>query len=132
AAPRPPRRGARGPRRTTARAAHLRELRPGDSRAGPGPAPAHVPAERPPLLRPVPPDHPRRDRRGARMRYVVTLAGRSFDVVVDGESITIDGSPVSAELAAAPGSPLRHLLAEGRGYLLAARREGAGRWSLEL
>ena len=66
------------------------------------------------------------------MRYVVTLAGRTFDVVIDGDSITVDGSPVSAELADLPGSPLRHLLAEDRGFLLAARRDGSGRWSLQL
>ena len=66
------------------------------------------------------------------MRYVVTLAGRTFEVVVDGDSITVDGTPVSAGLVALPGSPLRHLLAEDRGFLLAARRDGSGRWSLQL
>jgi len=66
------------------------------------------------------------------MRYIVTLAGRTFEVVIDGDSITVDGSPLSAELAGPPASPLRHLLTEGRGYLLAARRHGNGRWSVEL
>src|SRR5690606_18328228 len=131
AASRPPRRRARDPRRPAARTAHLRELRPGDPGARPRPASARVPAPEPPLLRPLPPDHPRRDGRGARMRYVVTLAGRTFEVVVDGDSITVDGTPVSAGLVALPGSPLRHLLAEGRGYLLAARRRGSGRWAVE-
>lgn len=66
------------------------------------------------------------------MRYVVTLAGRSFDIVVDGDTVTVDGTPVAAELARLPGLPLGHLLADGRGLQLAARRDGPGRWTLEL
>src|SRR5690606_8231633 len=76
--------------------------------------------------------HARRNRRGAGMRYVVTLNGRTFEVAIDGDSITVDGTPVAAELAEIAGTPLRHLLADGHGLEFAARRLGSGRWALHL
>jgi pyruvate carboxylase subunit B len=45
----------------------------------------------------------------------------------------VDGEPVVAELAGIPDTPIRHLLADGRSYTLAAQPgEGRGAWEIHL
>jgi pyruvate carboxylase subunit B len=66
------------------------------------------------------------------MRYFVTLAGRTFEVVIEEDAVTVDGVPVPVDLAALPGTPLRHLVAGERAFELSARRLGKGRWALDL
>lgn len=67
------------------------------------------------------------------MRYYVTIGDRTFEVDLSGDVVLIDGQPVSAELAAVPGTPLQHLLADGRSYRLVARGgEGRGSWDIHL
>ena len=65
------------------------------------------------------------------MRYFVNVGGRTIEVTVDGERITVDGEPVRAELAGS--GTLRHLLLDGGSHpLLIAPGEGRGAWTIEL
>jgi biotin carboxyl carrier protein len=67
------------------------------------------------------------------MRYFVTIGERTFEVDLHDGEITIDGTPVAAELAAVQGTPIRHLLADGRSYALAAQSgEQRGAWEIHL
>lgn len=64
------------------------------------------------------------------MRYFVTLAGRTFEVEVDGEHVTVDGATVETDLASA--GPLRHVVADGTSVtLLATAGEARGTWRVE-
>lgn len=65
------------------------------------------------------------------MRYFVTVEGRTLEVDLSGDVPEVDGSPVRADIAAVPGTPLRHLLADGRSYaLVAGRGEERGEWDV--
>jgi pyruvate carboxylase subunit B len=63
------------------------------------------------------------------VKYVVTLAGRSFEVVLNGGEIAVDGKQVSAELTRVPETPLRELVYGGtsRTYAMTSDAEG---WSV--
>jgi pyruvate carboxylase subunit B len=68
------------------------------------------------------------------MLYHVTLSGRIFRIeLVDGR-ILIDGEPIAdAELIAAPGTAVHHLLLGGRSHSVVARPAGTvGVWDLHL
>jgi pyruvate carboxylase subunit B len=66
------------------------------------------------------------------MRYYVTLAGRTVEVDLSGDTPIIDGVPVAAELATLPGTPLRTLLVGGRSYAFTAtQRDRRGRWAID-
>lgn len=58
------------------------------------------------------------------MRYFVTVEGRTFEVDLSGDTPTVDGEEVRAELTRIPDTPTRHLLAGGRSHTLVARRNG--------
>ena len=64
------------------------------------------------------------------MKYFVTLAGRTLEVEVDGDKVTVGGRVVSATLSPVPGIPLRQLLIEGRSVALALDEESRGGWAL--
>ena len=64
------------------------------------------------------------------MKYFVTLAGRTVEVEVDGERVTVDGRTLTASLRPVPGTPLRQLLIAGRSVALAVDGEGRGRWAM--
>ncbi|HEY8485226.1 MAG TPA: biotin/lipoyl-containing protein [Longimicrobiales bacterium] len=67
------------------------------------------------------------------MRYYVTIGSRTFEVELAGESVRVDGRPVTAELAALARTPVRHLLVDAKPYGVVARTgEGRGRWSIHL
>jgi pyruvate carboxylase subunit B len=67
------------------------------------------------------------------MRYYVTIGERTFEVDLHNGAIRVDGEPVTAELAAIPGTPVRHLLANSRSYTLAAHPgEMRGAWEVHL
>ncbi len=67
------------------------------------------------------------------MRYFVTIAGRTVEVELTAEGPRIDGRLVRAEMVAVPGTPVRHLLIDGRSYPLVARPgEGKGAWDILL
>lgn len=64
------------------------------------------------------------------MRYVVLLDGRSLEVEVDGERVTVAGQVHTATLGGIPGTPLRQLLLDGRPTTMAVESLGRGRWAL--
>lgn len=66
------------------------------------------------------------------MRYYVTIGTRTLEVDLTGETPVVDGVPVArAELAALPGTPVRHLLADGRSYEMTAQPgDRRGRWRI--
>ena len=64
------------------------------------------------------------------MKYIVTLAGRSHEVVVDGGSVTVDGRSCEAHLERVAGTPLCHLLLDGRSYSFALSGGAEGAWTL--
>ncbi|HEX4599863.1 MAG TPA: biotin/lipoyl-containing protein [Gemmatimonadales bacterium] len=65
------------------------------------------------------------------MKYRVLIAGRSFDVQVDGDRVVLDGTPLEAHLAAVPGTPLVHLLLGNESWTVAAEPlASAGQWAL--
>ena len=67
------------------------------------------------------------------MRYFVTIGDRTVEVDLTGETPRIDGQPVHAELATLPGTPVRHLLLDGRSYSLpAAAGARRGQWEISL
>jgi pyruvate carboxylase subunit B len=67
------------------------------------------------------------------MRYYVTLAGRTFEVDLRGDSPHVDGRPVRAELRDVPGTPLRHLLADGRSLPLVVQpAEARGHYRIQV
>ncbi len=67
------------------------------------------------------------------MRYFVTVAGRTLEVELDEGTTRVNGREVRADLAALPGTPLRHLLLDGRSYPLTAEAgEARGGWTVTL
>lgn len=64
------------------------------------------------------------------MKYFVTLAGRTVEVEVDGDRVTVGGRTVVATLGQVHGSPLRQLLVDGRSVAVAIDAAGRGRWEL--
>jgi pyruvate carboxylase subunit B len=64
------------------------------------------------------------------MKYVVLLDGRTIEVEVDGDRVTVDGQTHSATLGIIPGTPLRQLLIDGRPLTLSVEAIGRGRWAL--
>jgi len=67
------------------------------------------------------------------MRYYVTIGERTFEVDLTADGIEIDGERVDAELAGIQGTPVRHLLVDGRSQVVAARQgEERGDWTIHL
>jgi biotin carboxyl carrier protein len=64
------------------------------------------------------------------MKYVVLLDGRTIEVEVEGDRVTVDGQTHSATLGLIPGTPLRQLLIDGRPLTLSVEAIGRGRWAL--
>jgi biotin carboxyl carrier protein len=64
------------------------------------------------------------------MKYVVLLDGKTIEVEVDGDRVTVDGHTHSATLGIVPGTPLRQLLIDGRPLTLSVESVGRGRWAL--
>lgn len=64
------------------------------------------------------------------MKYFVTIAGRTFDVDVDGPQVTVDGATLEAHVAAVPGTPLHHLLLGGASWTVGVDGDGGegGAW----
>ena len=64
------------------------------------------------------------------MKYYVTLLGRTLEVEVDGEHVTVDGATLAASLGAAPGAPVRQLLLDGRAEAVGIEAAGGGHWAI--
>lgn len=67
------------------------------------------------------------------MRYYVTVAGRTVEVDLSGPEPTVDGTTVTAGMRPLPGTPVRHLLVDGRSVPL-VMRQGAERgvWDVRI
>jgi len=64
------------------------------------------------------------------VKYIVTVLGREVEVEVDGEQVTVGGRSHAATLGAAPGTPVRQLLLDGRPESVAVESAGGGRWAV--
>lgn len=64
------------------------------------------------------------------MKYFVTIGTRQLEIDVDGDAVTVAGRAVRATLSSIPGSPVRHLLIDGRSYALPIEWAGSGRWAV--
>ncbi|HEX2094277.1 MAG TPA: biotin/lipoyl-containing protein [Longimicrobiaceae bacterium] len=65
------------------------------------------------------------------MRYFVTVGDRVVEVDLTGTTPVVDGTPVHAEMVALPGTPVRHLLVDGRSHPFVAHpSERRGRWEI--
>lgn len=65
------------------------------------------------------------------MKLFVTLGGRTAEVVVEGDHLTVDGVLHQASLAPVVGTPLCQVTVGDRPLILAARHEGGGCWILQ-
>jgi len=69
------------------------------------------------------------------MRYHVTVEGRTFEVELGAEGVTVDGTGVAADLAHVNGTDVHSLVMDGASYRLVAARAGGGHrgdWDLYL
>lgn len=62
------------------------------------------------------------------MKYFVTVGAREFEVVVEGESVTVDGAPHVARLTQLGDTSQRLLLLDDRPVSLPMEHEARGRW----
>jgi biotin carboxyl carrier protein len=62
------------------------------------------------------------------MKYQVVVAGRTLDVEVEGDRVTVDGRELRAELRPIPGTPLSHLLVDGASWTIPLTPVGRGTW----
>jgi biotin carboxyl carrier protein len=66
------------------------------------------------------------------MRYHVTVAGRTFEVELGAEGVTVDGTRAVADLAHVNGTDAHSLLLDGGSYRVVATRTAAGAWELHM
>jgi biotin carboxyl carrier protein len=64
------------------------------------------------------------------MKYYVTVGGSEFEVLVDGDRVTVNGEEHDAHLTVIPETPLRHLLMGSRSFTLPFVNRGAGHWEM--
>lgn len=64
------------------------------------------------------------------MIYHVTVSGRTFEVELGPDGVSVDRRPVVAEMARVEGAATRSLLVDGRSYRLTAVRVGRETWDL--
>ena len=64
------------------------------------------------------------------MKYHVTVAGRTYQVDLEGDQVRVDGVQVEARVTTIPGTPVRHLVLDGRSVALAAQPGEPGWWTL--
>lgn len=66
------------------------------------------------------------------MHYTVTLDGRTWQIVIDDDGLTVDGEAVDATLTPVPGTPLHALRFGAASHRVVAGRTGDGVWSLDV
>jgi biotin carboxyl carrier protein len=64
------------------------------------------------------------------VRYIVTVGGRTLEVEVGGDGVTVDGRRHTATLGNVAGTAIAQLLVDGRPVELAIAGQGQGRWDL--
>lgn len=62
------------------------------------------------------------------MKYIVTIAGREFEVELDGDQVTIDGIAAAASMSRVPGSPEVRVTIDGMSHTVAVESEEHGVW----
>lgn len=63
----------------------------------------------------------------------MTIGDRTLEVELSGERILVDGQEVAAELVTLPGTPIRHLLVNGRSHTLVSQPgEAKGAWDVHI
>lgn len=67
------------------------------------------------------------------MRYYVSVGATTFEVVIAGDRVTVDGQEIEAALLRVPGTPLRRLSVNGATHRVVGERGAArGEWSLHV
>jgi biotin carboxyl carrier protein len=66
------------------------------------------------------------------VKYVVSVGGREIEVDVDGDRVSVAGTPRVAVLRVIPGTPTRQLMLDGRPTVISMHSGGGGQWSLGL
>src|SRR5207253_5354379 len=67
---------------------------------------------------------------GGVVKYFVRIGSHTFEVVVEGGRVRLDGAELEAHLAAIPGTPLVHLLLDRQSWTVAAQvLETGRRWA---
>ena len=66
------------------------------------------------------------------MKYFVNIGGREIEVAVDGDQVSVAGRSMHAHLSPMPGTPLRHLLMDGRSVTLVLESRERGEWQVGL
>lgn len=64
------------------------------------------------------------------MKYFVSIGDRTHEVVIDGGAVLVDGRQGQAHLERVPGTPLAHLILDGRSYTFAVVGGVLGKWTL--
>jgi len=64
------------------------------------------------------------------MKYFVSVGDREFEVLVDGDRVSVNGEEYDAHLTVIPETPLRHLLMGTRSFTLPFVNRGAGHWEM--
>ena len=64
------------------------------------------------------------------MKYVVTIAGRAWEVRVEGGRVSVDGETLDARLARVPETPLYHLALGRRAHTVVTEPVRQGVWHL--
>jgi len=64
------------------------------------------------------------------VKYVVLVDGRSIEVEIDGERVTVGGRTHQATLGVIQGTPLRQLLLDDEPSTMSVAPLGRGRWAL--
>lgn len=67
------------------------------------------------------------------MHYFVSIEGRTIEVVIEGETVTLDGQRVDVSIAQVPGTPVRHVLVDGKSQRVVAQANGErGVWDVHM
>ena len=65
------------------------------------------------------------------MKYFVKLDGSTHEITVDGDSVLVNGRPARAHLEMVHGTPVCHLVLDGRSHTFAVGGAlSGGRWTL--
>lgn len=65
------------------------------------------------------------------MKYVVTIGGRTREIVVDGDHVEVEGKRIAAELRAIPGTSLRQLILPESSTVFVMVPGPSGQWLVQ-
>ena len=66
------------------------------------------------------------------MRYYATVGGRTVEVELGGDGVSVDGRPVEVDLRRVAGTRVRSLLVDGDSHRVVAHRDEGGAWEIHL